>query len=205
MRLRQIILNLVYNAIKFTPAGGHVELTLRSEMSAHQCRLLVSVRDTGLGLTAEQISRLFHSFTQAEPGTARQYGGSGMGLAVSKRLALLLGGDVTVSSTPGEGSEFTASVLCDLPAIDVSRSAFMRPPGDGDEHTIRTCSDGCADAWCVYKFCGPRFGSLSHERRNGWPAGNPAVPRCWYSAAHHSVDRSGLKGGSTRMQGCGLL
>jgi signal transduction histidine kinase len=152
MRLRQIILNLVSNAIKFTPAAGHVELTLRSEMSAHQYRVVVSVRDTGPGLTAEQISRLFHSFTQAEPGTARQYGGSGMGLAISKRRALLLGGDVTVSSTPGMGSEFTASVLWDLPAIDVSRSAFMRPPGDGDEHTVRTYSDGCADAWYVYQF-----------------------------------------------------
>jgi hypothetical protein len=143
MRLQQIMLNLVSNAVKFTPQGGHIVLTLWADRAQAKTgralhRVMFSVRDTGPGLTAEQIGRLFRLFSQAEPGTARRYGGSGLGLAISKRLAVLLGGDVTVQSTPGAGSEFVASIVSDLAAADAMSPAVppamlsLAPDGGGE-------------------------------------------------------------------------
>ena len=109
-RLRQVLLNLVGNAIKFTERG-QVELAVELVQDRQQeTRVLFSVRDTGIGLTAEQSSKLFEAFTQADGTTARKYGGTGLGLAISRRLARLLGGDVTVASQPGQGSVFSFSI-----------------------------------------------------------------------------------------------
>jgi signal transduction histidine kinase len=109
-RLRQILINLVGNAIKFTD-HGEVELGV-SCVGIGECRprLLVAVRDTGIGIHPEGIKRLFQPLTQGESSTARRYGGTGLGLAISKQLARLLGGDITVTSQPGQGSTFTLSV-----------------------------------------------------------------------------------------------
>ena len=103
-RLRQVLDNLLSNAVKFT-AAGTVELRVRLDESAG--RLLFEVRDQGLGITAAQLLRLFQPFTQADASTTRQYGGTGLGLTICKRLATALGGDLTVRSEYGKGSCFT--------------------------------------------------------------------------------------------------
>lgn len=107
LRLKQILLNLVSNAIKFTQEG-HVHLRIACDVE--HCRMRFQVIDTGIGLTSEQIGRLFRPFEQANLDTSRKFGGTGLGLHLSKRFAQLLGGDLTVHSEPGQGSCFTVVV-----------------------------------------------------------------------------------------------
>ena len=106
MRLRQILLNLLSNACKFTKDG---EICLRATPIQHEGRQVIefSVTDTGIGMTPDQMTRLFEEFSQADATTARHYGGTGLGLAITRRLCQLMGGDVTVASEPGKGSTFT--------------------------------------------------------------------------------------------------
>lgn len=111
-RLRQVLLNLLSNAVKFTPAGGRVWLEVAVEdAAANPCRLRFVVKDTGIGMSAETIARLFQRFTQADSSTTRRYGGSGLGLAITARLAAMMGGNLTVTSAAGEGSVFTCCVM----------------------------------------------------------------------------------------------
>lgn len=122
LRLRQILVNLVGNAVKFTESGS-VKLEVRLANDPDQARLVFDVIDTGIGLADEQSARIFRAFGQADASTTRQFGGTGLGLVISKRLAELLGGDVLlVSSKPGLGSRFRASVavgsLAGVPMID---------------------------------------------------------------------------------------
>jgi PAS domain S-box-containing protein len=107
VRLRQVLVNLVGNAIKFTELGS-VTLRLRCDFKAEL--LQVAIEDTGIGLSPEQISRLFVAFEQADSTTTRNYGGTGLGLNISSRLAKKLGGDIHVESRLGQGSTFTATV-----------------------------------------------------------------------------------------------
>jgi two-component system, sensor histidine kinase and response regulator len=106
LRVGQVLINYANNSVKFTEKG-EIELEIsvleRSEM---EVLLRFGVRDTGIGLTQEQIARLFQSFQQADSSTTRKYGGTGLGLAISKSLAELMGGEVGVNSVPGEGSTF---------------------------------------------------------------------------------------------------
>jgi two-component system NtrC family sensor kinase len=105
MRLKQILLNLLSNACKFTKEG---EVALRARKVADGREWVeLAVADSGIGLTAEQQAKLFQDFTQADSLTARRYGGTGLGLAISRKLARMMGGDVTVESAPGKGSVFT--------------------------------------------------------------------------------------------------
>jgi two-component system, NtrC family, sensor kinase len=105
MRLKQILLNLLSNACKFTKEG-EVALRVRKVADGRDW-VELAVADTGIGLTAEQQAKLFQDFTQADSLTARRYGGTGLGLALSRKLARMMGGDVTVASEPGKGSVFT--------------------------------------------------------------------------------------------------
>ena len=105
MRLRQILLNLLSNACKFTKQG---EVKLKAGRVANGGDWIeLAVSDTGIGMTPEQQAKLFTEFTQADSLTARHFGGTGLGLAISRRLARMMGGDVTVASEQGKGSVFT--------------------------------------------------------------------------------------------------
>jgi GAF domain-containing protein len=105
MRLKQILLNLLSNACKFTKEG-EVALRVRKVADGRDW-VELAVADSGIGMTAEQQAKLFQEFTQADSLTARRYGGTGLGLALSRKLARMMGGDVTVASEPGKGSVFT--------------------------------------------------------------------------------------------------
>jgi signal transduction histidine kinase len=106
MRLRQILLNLLSNACKFTK-GGVVRLRIARAEGSGQHWVDFAVSDTGIGMTGEQLGRLFQEFSQADASTTRQFGGSGLGLVISRRLCRLMGGDITAISAPGKGSTFT--------------------------------------------------------------------------------------------------
>jgi CheY-like chemotaxis protein/HPt (histidine-containing phosphotransfer) domain-containing protein/anti-sigma regulatory factor (Ser/Thr protein kinase) len=104
-RVRQVLANLLSNAVKFTERG-EVELSVGGERRTDAYEIHVTVRDTGIGIPAERLDRLFQSFSQVDASTTRQYGGTGLGLAISKRLAELMGGRMWVDSVPGAGSTF---------------------------------------------------------------------------------------------------
>jgi GAF domain-containing protein len=105
-KLRQIVLNLLSNAAKFTHQG-HILLTAKPE---GEDQLSISVADTGIGIGAEALSRVFDQFQQADNSTTREYGGTGLGLSISRGLARLLGGELIAESTPGKGSTFTVTI-----------------------------------------------------------------------------------------------
>ena len=116
MRLRQILLNLLSNACKFTKQG---EVTLLARKLVNEGNWIeFAVSDTGIGMTPEQQAKLFEEFTQADSSTARQYGGTGLGLAITRKLARMMGGDVTLTSEAGKGSTFTVRLPAstDVPA-----------------------------------------------------------------------------------------
>lgn len=119
-RLRQIFVNLLGNAVKFT-ASGEVILRVRLESNTgDRCKLRLGVHDTGIGIPADKQHRLFKSFSQVDSSTTRQYGGTGLGLAISKRLAELMGGTMWVESEEGRGAAFMFSIEAGLPATAAS-------------------------------------------------------------------------------------
>ena len=112
-RLRQILMNLIGNAIKFTDQGS-VAITLRAAPVSRAAQdiehIEISVKDTGIGIPADKLETIFEKFTQADASTTRKYGGTGLGLSLTRMMAGLMGGTVTVTSTPGAGSEFILSI-----------------------------------------------------------------------------------------------
>ena len=151
LRLRQVLVNLIGNATKFTASGGTVTVRVRcDDRQGSQRRLSIAVVDTGIGMTAEQAGRLFQPFTQADESTTRRFGGTGLGLTISRRLAELLGGGLTVDSTAGVGSTFTATV----------------DPGD-------VAADGTVDDLAATTTRPAAAGPGRHGRRAA-PAGRPA-------------------------------
>jgi two-component system, sensor histidine kinase and response regulator len=143
LRLGQILINFANNAIKFTESG-EISLAVRLlEAAGNRVMLRFEVRDTGIGLTPEQMGRLFQSFQQADTSTTRRYGGTGLGLAICKSLAELMGGEVGVDSTFGKGSTFWVS----LPLERGAPARVLLPPPDlrgsrvlvvDDNHTAAT-------------------------------------------------------------------
>ncbi len=116
-RLRQVLLNLLANAIKFTERG-EVVLTVTAAVTGNMAEITFAVRDTGIGLSAEAIGRLFRKFSQADASTTRKYGGTGLGLAISKRLTELMGGTMRVESVgPGHGSTFRFTIKAPTAAL----------------------------------------------------------------------------------------
>ncbi|MDR0322141.1 MAG: transporter substrate-binding domain-containing protein [Treponema sp.] len=106
-RLRQVIVNLLSNAIKFTNSGMVKLLADIIEVRDNTATVNFEVKDSGIGMTSEQIAKIFDPFTQAETGTTRKYGGTGLGLAITKNMVELMGGKISVESTPGVGSKFS--------------------------------------------------------------------------------------------------
>ncbi len=121
LRYRQIVLNLLGNAIKFTAAG---EVVVRAEVSGG--RLRVSVADSGIGIAPERLGAIFEEFAQADRTTERRYGGTGLGLAVSAKMAALMNGTLGVASVPGQGATFTL----DVPLRDVAPATPPAPPSE---------------------------------------------------------------------------
>jgi len=142
MRLRQILMNLLGNAIKFTDAGC-VRLTIGEDAAAGGRRMLsIRVADTGVGIRAEQLDRLFEPFTQADSTSTRRHGGSGLGLAISRRLARLLGGDLLARSVYGEGSVFTLTLPLEgaseaAPSTMLSPTIAPSAPPPASESAVR--------------------------------------------------------------------
>jgi PAS domain S-box-containing protein len=106
-RLRQVLFNLVGNAIKFTAAGG---VSISVEPGAKPDEIAIAVRDTGIGIAAEDQARIFHEFEQADVGSTRKFGGIGLGLTISKRIVERMAGSIAVESAPGEGSTFRVTI-----------------------------------------------------------------------------------------------
>ena len=108
-RMRQIITNLISNAVKFTDEGG-VKVVVRMSSVQDQPRLTVDVIDNGIGIAEDKVATVFEPFVQADSSTTRRYGGTGLGLDISRRFARLMGGDIVATSVLGEGSTFTATI-----------------------------------------------------------------------------------------------
>ena len=138
MRVRQVLLNLASNAGKFTERGV-VTVTAARRRDDGREWITLAVSDTGIGMTAEQMARLFEEFTQADASTTRRYGGTGLGLAISRRFCRMMGGDISVESTPGRGSSFTIRLPAEVeapgdrevraPSVSVAEATRPGPAG----------------------------------------------------------------------------
>jgi PAS domain S-box-containing protein len=142
-RLRQIVLNLAANAIKFTSSGS-VSIEMHTRESAPEYSLIeVRVRDTGIGIPADKLDRLFREFSQVDGSVTRRFGGTGLGLAISKRLAEKMGGEIGVESEPGRGSTFWFTVC--LGAVDTRPSAALAERGSIEGARILVVDDNAAN------------------------------------------------------------
>ncbi len=127
-KVRQAVFNLLSNASKFTKEGT-ISLKVARESENGDDRITLDVGDTGIGMTPEQLGKLFEEFSQADASTTRNYGGTGLGLALSRRLCRMMGGDITVESVQGEGSTFTIELPADV--RDPAKSPLEAPDGRG--------------------------------------------------------------------------
>ena len=121
-RLRQIVINLVGNAVKFTERG-EVEVTIAGVPAGEHVAIEIAIRDTGIGIAPEDLPNLFQEFAQVDASISRRFGGTGLGLAISRKLARRMGGEVTVASRPGEGSIFTFGAEFDVAAVTTETEA----------------------------------------------------------------------------------
>lgn len=134
VRLKQVLLNLFSNAIKFTEKGSvNVAVSFDPQLQV----LCFGVADTGIGMNAEQLSHIFTPFEQADTSITRRFGGTGLGLALSKRLVELMGGSITVTSTPGEGTTFEVSIPCVYP----EREPFVNTLAEVEKHGTPTAQE----------------------------------------------------------------
>ena len=121
-KLRQILLNLLSNASKFTDEGV-VHLRVERDGSGPREMVVISIQDSGIGMSEEQLGRLFQVFSQADKSTSAKYGGTGLGLAISRQFARLMGGDITVESKPGEGSTFIVRIPIEVAPVRAGEDA----------------------------------------------------------------------------------
>jgi two-component system, sensor histidine kinase and response regulator len=146
LRLGQVLINLTNNAVKFTEDGEIAVAVDVVEREAGRVVLCFSVSDTGIGMDADQLARLFQSFTQADNSITRRYGGTGLGLSISKQLVELMGGTITVTSTPGVGSRFSFTVP--LGIADADAAAGPAPGAELQRMRVMVVDDspGARDA-----------------------------------------------------------
>lgn len=126
-KLRQILYNVMSNAAKFT-RNGAVAITARVDADGHGDRVAIEVADTGIGMSEDQLDRIFGEFIQADSSTTREYGGTGLGLAISRQLAQMLGGDIAASSTEGKGSAFTIRLPIHMPETTAATARVPELP-----------------------------------------------------------------------------
>ncbi|MDA8528580.1 ATP-binding protein [Opitutaceae bacterium] len=185
LRLRQCILNLVGNAIKFTSVGSvSLRIGKTTALKPENCRIVAHISDTGIGMDEEAISRLFQKFSQADSSTTRRYGGSGLGLVISQHLVRHMGGEITVSSQPGKGSEFTFEI--ELPIAQEEAQAVA---GSHNHATPRKIESGRSvrilvadDDRVNHMVFKQMIGLLGHETvavKNGQEAVNSARNEKW--------------------------
>ena len=140
LRLGQILVNLTGNAVKFTEAGEIVIRTEPVRVSDDEVEIKIAVQDTGIGMTSEQVGKLFQSFSQADTSTTRKYGGTGLGLAISKKLVQMMGGDIRVESEPGKGSAFIFTAVFGR-ARDMEKEVGTIAPADLDKLKVLVVDD----------------------------------------------------------------
>jgi CheY-like chemotaxis protein/anti-sigma regulatory factor (Ser/Thr protein kinase) len=158
VRVHQVLNNLVNNAIKFTPAGEIVVRVQCRDRQTEGALIEVSVEDTGIGIPVEKQKIVFDSFSQVDSSTTRKFGGTGLGLAISSRLIRLMGGMMSLQSTPGTGSTFTFSLWFDLPASSGRKS---QPPAGlsgralvvDDNRTSRRMLASALESWGMTTVC----------------------------------------------------
>jgi len=141
-KLKQILFNLLSNAVKFTPAGGTVTLIAQTEKRAAGPGVVLAVTDTGIGISAADQTKLFREFTQVDGSLSRRHEGTGLGLALTRRLVELHGGEITVQSAPGEGSTFTVW----LPNAPVGNGASVGEAGEAEVVALMPATDAPTDA-----------------------------------------------------------
>jgi signal transduction histidine kinase/CheY-like chemotaxis protein/HPt (histidine-containing phosphotransfer) domain-containing protein len=127
LRLRQILLNLLSNAVKFSEQGDVAVHVVQSPAPGGRCKLEFSVRDNGIGLSPEQIGKLFKPFSQADASTTRKHGGTGLGLSICRKLVEAMGGDIAVESEPGQGATVRFQILLDPGAESEPRNSLDLP------------------------------------------------------------------------------
>ena len=164
-RLRQILTNLVGNAIKFTAQGEVLIRASLLQVEGEQWRLECAVEDTGIGIPENKLSNLFDSFSQVDASTTREYGGTGLGLAISKKISELMGGDISVESTEGEGSRFVFTVL-----LEESKQSEVVVPLSGIESLNLLVVDDNATNREVLSTQLRHWGAKVYEAKDGFDA-----------------------------------
>jgi signal transduction histidine kinase len=143
LRLRQVLINLLGNAVKFTPEGGSIDFSIIKKDRRDGCTLLqFIVRDTGIGISREAMKTVFSPFEQAHGQISREYGGTGLGLSISRRIVNMLGGEITLNSEEGQGSEFSFSIwLTESDEALTSEKAAFDPIGRFDGKKVLLVDD----------------------------------------------------------------
>jgi len=136
-RLRQVIVNILSNSIKFTHVGTVKVSATVAEITDTDCTVLFDIRDSGIGMTPEQMEKIFKPFAQADTSTTRKYGGTGLGLPITKNIIELMGGDLKVESIPGLGSKFDFMLKFDTVEADTDTGFQMYSVGDIDKPMFR--------------------------------------------------------------------
>ncbi|MCO6049378.1 response regulator [Mesorhizobium sp. RP14(2022)] len=165
VKIRQVLINLLSNAAKFTE-NGLITLTVERKASDQGDRITFRVKDTGLGMSEEQLARLFQRFTQADASTTRRFGGTGLGLAITKAFTDMLGGEVSVESQPDLGSTFTVSIPPELGKPRVVDSETEIKPVESEEDLVLVIDDDASTRDLLSRFLG-REGFTVREAGDG--------------------------------------
>ncbi len=148
-KVRQVLLNLLSNAAKFTEKGT-ISLDVARETDVTGSWVVFRVRDTGIGMTPDQTAKLFQAFTQADGSTMRKYGGTGLGLALSRKFCVMMGGDINVESAPGAGSTFTVRLPGDIENYDGEATSIrLRLPGRRPGHAREAAAPSGKVLLCI--------------------------------------------------------
>jgi CheY-like chemotaxis protein len=160
LRFKQIILNLLGNSVKFTPQGGiNISASLENRLGDIYV-VRISVEDTGIGMTSEQLEKIFSAFTQADSSTTRKYGGTGLGLTICSKLVELMNGSIEVESTPDKGSVFHVLIPFELGQQNIiSEPVADTSQWDGKKYSILVAEDNPINQ----KFISTLLSKMGHE------------------------------------------